>query len=626
MDDRSLSEVHESVPVPQAQGFFRRLLAFAGPAYLVSVGYMDPGNWATDIAAGSRYGYALAWVLLASNLMALLLQSLAARLGLVAGRDLAQACRDRYPRAVNLSLWVLAEVAIAACDLAEVVGSAIGLNLLFGLPLAWGVVVTALDTFLILLLHQKGIRKMEAFILGLVATIGVSMLAEILLTRPAPGEVVRGFVPSFPDADALYFAVGILGATVMPHNLYLHSALVQSRKVVKTARGIFQSLKYNLVDSFVALNTAFLINLAILVVAAGTFHQAGMLEVADITEAHHLLEPILGSSLAPALFALSLIAAGQSSTITGTLAGQIVMEGYLNVRLRPWVRRIVTRAVAIVPALATIAWAGENRLGGLLVLSQVVLSLQLSFAVLPLVQMVSDARLMGAFAIRGWTRGAAWLVAGLIAVLNAALVAEALSGWLAAPGVAGVVAWAVVVPAGVLVVALLGFILVEPLLSKALVTGLRGVHRASVPLALEPAPPFRKVMAALDFGPRDRDVLARAAGVAASAKCPLLLVHVVESAGARALGGDVGDTESQTDLDRLRHYAVELGRYAVDVEVELGFGSPVRILPDLARRHGADLLVVGAHGHRGLADLVYGSTIDEVRHRLDCAVLVVRGV
>ncbi|PWB65248.1 MAG: iron/manganese transporter, partial [Deltaproteobacteria bacterium] len=323
-NEKSLSEVHATVAIPEARGFFRRLLAFAGPAYLVSVGYMDPGNWATDIAAGSRYGYALVWVLLMSNAMAVLLQSLSARLGLVSGRDLAQACRDRYPAPVNIALWILCEVAIAATDLAEVLGSAIGLQLLFGIPLLYGVLVTALDTFLILLLHHAGIRKMEAFILVLVATIGGCFLIEIFISRPDLPGIAKGFLPGLPDADALYFAIGILGATVMPHNLYLHSALVQSRKVIKTARGIHQSLKFNLIDSVFALNMAFFINAAILVMAAAVFHRSGHLEVADLQDAHRLLAPLVGTTVAPFLFALALICAGQSSTITGTLAGQIV--------------------------------------------------------------------------------------------------------------------------------------------------------------------------------------------------------------------------------------------------------------------------------------------------------------
>ncbi|MGZ8446959.1 MAG: Nramp family divalent metal transporter, partial [Candidatus Deferrimicrobiaceae bacterium] len=412
-EERSLSEVHSTVGIPETRGFFRRLLAFTGPAYLVSVGYMDPGNWATDIAAGSRYGYALVWVLLMSNAMAVLLQSLSARLGLVSGRDLAQACRDRYPASVNVALWILCEVAIAACDLAEVLGSAIGLQLLFGIPLIYGVFITALDTFLILFLHQAGIRKMEAFILVMVATIGACFLVEIVISRPDLPGIARGFVPRLPDADALYFAIGILGATVMPHNLYLHSALVQSRKVVKTARGIHQSLKFNLIDSVFALNMAFFINAAILVMAAAVFHRSGYFDVAEIQDAHKLLAPLVGSNVAPALFALALICSGQSSTITGTLAGQIVMEGFVNIRLRPWLRRLITRLVAITPAVATIVLMGERETGELLVLSQVVLSLQLSFAVIPLIHMVSDRVLMGAFAIRTWVKWLAWTAAGI---------------------------------------------------------------------------------------------------------------------------------------------------------------------------------------------------------------------
>lgn len=622
-DDRSLSEVHSTVAVPETRGVVRRLFAFAGPAYLVSVGYMDPGNWATDIAAGSRYGYALLWVLLMSNAMAILLQSLSARLGLVAGRDLAQACRDRYPAPVNAALWILCEAAIAACDLAEVIGSAIGLALLFGIPLLYGVLITALDTFLILALHQAGIRKMEAFILILVATIGGCFLVEIVLSRPDAQGMIRGFVPQLPDEDALYFAIGILGATVMPHNLYLHSSLVQSRRVVKTARGIRDSLRYNLVDSVVALNLAFLTNAAILVLSAAVFHRAGYRAVAQIEEAHRLLAPIVGSGAAPILFALALICAGQSSTITGTLAGQIVMEGFVNVRLRPWLRRLVTRALAIVPAIGTIAWFGEGRLGALLVLSQVVLSLQLSFAVVPLIHMVSDRRAMGAFAISGWARALAWLCAGIIALLNVRLVVEEVGGWMALPGTGGVLARAVAAPASVLLGLLLLFVFLEPFVFRKRAKRLPAdVHGGGKPHEIELARPFQKIAAAVDFGPADGYVLTRAASLAAASRCPLLLIHCVESAGAKALGGETLDTESRKDLERLKRYAVALGKYNVDVELELGFGHPVRAIPEIVRRHGVELLVAGAHGHKGLADWLHGSTIDELRHRLSIDVLV----
>ncbi|MGZ8431150.1 MAG: Nramp family divalent metal transporter [Candidatus Deferrimicrobiaceae bacterium] len=622
-EERSLSEVHSTVGIPETRGFFRRLLAFTGPAYLVSVGYMDPGNWATDIAAGSRYGYALVWVLLMSNAMAVLLQSLSARLGLVSGRDLAQACRDRYPASVNVALWILCEVAIAACDLAEVLGSAIGLQLLFGIPLIYGVFITALDTFLILFLHQAGIRKMEAFILVMVATIGACFLVEIVISRPDLPGIARGFVPRLPDADALYFAIGILGATVMPHNLYLHSALVQSRKVVKTARGIHQSLKFNLIDSVFALNMAFFINAAILVMAAAVFHRSGYFDVAEIQDAHKLLAPLVGSNVAPALFALALICSGQSSTITGTLAGQIVMEGFVNIRLRPWLRRLITRLVAITPAVATIVLMGERETGELLVLSQVVLSLQLSFAVIPLIHMVSDRVLMGAFAIRTWVKWLAWTAAGIIAALNIKLVAGEIAGWLGKGGATGMAARVVALPVVIAVGLLLLYVLAEPFLFRRGWKRRPDVHGGPEPEVGEPSRPFRKIAAALDFGDTDTEVLSRAAALAASSKCPLLLIHVVESAGALALGRDIGDTESRADLERLKRYAIDLGKYDVNVEVELGFGSPVRVLPEMVERHRVELLVVGAHGHRGFTDWLYGSTIDELRHRLNISVLVV---
>jgi manganese transport protein len=624
--DKSLSEVHESVVIPQRQGGLRRLLAFAGPAYLVSVGYMDPGNWATDIAAGSRYGYALLWVLLMSNAMAVLLQGLSARLGMVAGQDLAQACRRRYARPVNIVLWLLCEAAIAACDLAEVVGSAVGLQLLFGLPLVVGVLLTAFDTFLLLFLHQKGMRRMEAFILVMIATIGGCFLFEIVIAKPDLPGIARGFLPGLPDADALYFAVGIIGATVMPHNLYLHSALVQSRKVVKTARGLRQALGFNVIDSVVALNIAFFINAAILVMAAAVFYRNGHFAVAEIQDAYRLLAPLVGNGVAPILFALALICAGQSSTITGTLAGQIVMEGFLDVRMRPWLRRLVTRAIAIIPAVAVIVLMGEQATGRLMVLSQVILSLQLPFAVVPLIRMVSDRKLMGAFVIPPWEKALAWAVAGLIAVLNAKLLSDTMSGWLAGSGPGAAAARYAALPVVIALGALLLFLLGEPLIEKRRRKGkpaAGGVHGEAGGEPLEPAPQFRKIGAALDFGTADPEVLARAAAMASAAGCRLVLIHVVESAASRALGLDAADRESVEDLARLQRHAVALGKFDVDAETVLGYGSPVRALPEIVRAQEIDLLVVGAHGHHGLADVVHGATIDELRHRLDIAVLVV---
>ncbi len=397
--DVSLSEVHDSVPVPQTGSRLKQVFSFFGPAYLVSVGYMDPGNWATDIAGGSQFGYALLWVLLMSNLMALLLQSLSARLGIVRGRDLAQANRESYPKPVNFSLYILAEIAITACDLAEVLGMAIGIQLLTGLPLIYGVIITALDTFLLLSLQKLGMRKIEMFILSLIAVIGFSFFLEIVLAHPHIGEISRGLIPTLPNKAALYIAIGIIGATVMPHNLYLHSALVQTRKIIREEKFIRRALKLNFLDSTIALNMAFFVNAAILILAGAVFFKSGHANVASIREAYELLSPLLGSKMASVLFAVALIAAGQSSTVTGTLAGQIVMEGHLHLRINPVLRRLITRTLAIIPAVLVIGIAGEQQVDQLLVLSQVILSLQLGFAVIPLIHFVSNKRTMGIFSI-----------------------------------------------------------------------------------------------------------------------------------------------------------------------------------------------------------------------------------
>src|SRR5438552_1082630 len=450
----SLSEVHESVDTTQASWpLWKRIFSFFGPAYLVSVGYMDPGNWATDLAGGSKFGYSLIWVLLMSNLMALLLQSLSARLGIVRGRDLAQANRETYPKYINLVLYLLAEIAIAACDLAEVLGMAIGIQLLTGIPLLYAVLITVFDTFLFLLLQRLGIRKMEAFIIGLVGIIGFSFLTEIILAKPNFGQVARGFVPHIPGHEALYIAIGIIGATVMPHNLYLHSALVQTRKFKKDSNGIKRALKLNLIDSTIALNLAFFVNAAILVLAASVFFFRGRTDVAEIKTAYELLSDFLGSKLAPTLFAIALIAAGQSSTITGTLAGQIVMEGYLRIRINPWIRRLMTRVIAIVPAVIVILINGENNIDSLLILSQVVLSLQLSFAIIPLIHFVSDKTTMGTFDIKPLTKIIAWLVTSILVYLNIRMVTEQASGYFAT---SDNIFWkAVIILGGLLFVALL---------------------------------------------------------------------------------------------------------------------------------------------------------------------------
>ncbi len=418
----SLPEVHGSISVQGHRGWIRRFLAFAGPGYLVSVGYMDPGNWATDLAGGAKYRYALLWVILLSNLMAMQLQSLCAKMGIAAGRDLAQACREQYSKPVSYVLWVLCEIAIVACDLAEVIGSAVALNLLFGLPLAWGVLLTGFDVMLLLAAMHFGFRKIEAIVLTLVTTIGASFALQIFLSKPDWGAVALGtFVPTLPDHAAFYLALGMLGATVMPHNLYLHTALVQTRDIEQSSSGKRQAIRYNITDTIVSLGAAFFVNAAILVVAAAVFHRSGYFDVTELQEAHRLLTPLLGAPVAATAFALALLASGQSSTITGTLAGQIVMEGFLHIRIRPWLRRLITRALAIVPAMLLISGSGGKNTVGLLVLSQVVLSMQLPFAIFPLMKFTSDRKLMGEFVNSRLTTIAGYATSVLIAGLNVAL-------------------------------------------------------------------------------------------------------------------------------------------------------------------------------------------------------------
>lgn len=464
-DDRvSLSEVHHTVDTTQTKTGWRKIFAFFGPAYMVSVGYMDPGNWATDIAGGSKFGYQLIWVLLMSNLMALLLQSLSARLGIVRQVDLAQANRQTYPKAINFMFYLLAEIAIAATDLAEIIGMAIGIQLLTGLPLIWGVLLTVADTFLFLLLQRWGIRKMEAFIIALVAIIGCSFLIEMFIAQPHLGEVAKGFVPSLQNEEALYIAIGIIGATVMPHNLYLHSALVQTRKINRDEKSIRKVLKYNFIDSAIALNMAFFVNAFILILAATVFYKAGRVDVAEIKQAHELLAPMLGTNLAPILFAIALIAAGQSSTITGTLAGQIVMEGYLQLHITPWLRRLITRLIAVIPAVAVILINGENNIDDLLILSQVILSLQLGFAIIPLIHFTSDKKQMGNFAINPFIVVLASLITAALVYLNIRMVYEQASIFFETSSSA--IAKTAIIASGLVYVSLLVVAIFHPLLKK----------------------------------------------------------------------------------------------------------------------------------------------------------------
>jgi manganese transport protein len=430
----SLPEVHRTIAVPSGASFWRKLWAFSGPGFLVAVGYMDPGNWATDIAGGSRFAYRLIFVLMISNLIAVLLQTLSARLGIVTQRDLAQACRDYYSKKASIALWILCEIAIAACDLAEVIGSAIALNLLFGIPLIWGVCLTALDVLIILYLQHRGFRILEAIVVVLMGTIGFCYLAEIILVKPDFGAIARGAIPTtelFTNHEMLYIAIGILGATVMPHNLYLHSSVVQTRAIERTREGLKTAMRYNFIDSGLALNFALFINAAILVMAAATFYRHGMNEVAEIQDAYFTLSPMLGIPFASVLFAIALLCSGQNSTLTGTLAGQIVMEGFLNIRLAPWLRRLITRLIAIIPAVITVALYGTSGTAKLLIFSQVILSLQLSFAVFPLVQFTSDRKRMGEFVNPRWVKVLAWTVAVVIAGLNVYLLVQTLAEWLA---------------------------------------------------------------------------------------------------------------------------------------------------------------------------------------------------
>jgi manganese transport protein len=617
-NDASLSEVHESVDTTTKKRGWRRAFSFLGPAYLVSVGYMDPGNWATDLAGGSKFGYTLIWVLLMSNLMALLLQGLSARLGIVRGRDLAQANRETYPRVINFFLYILAEIAIAACDLAEVLGMAIGIQLLTGLPLVWGVSITVLDTFLLLYLQRLGIRKMEAFIITLVGVIGISFLIEMILAKPDIGELATGFIPSALNSEALYIAIGIIGATVMPHNLYLHSALVQTRKIDRTDAGIRQAIKFNRVDTTIALNLAFFVNAAILILAASVFFKTGNSDVAEIKEAHRLLPAFLGN-VAPVLFAVALIAAGQSSTVTGTLAGQIIMEGYLSLRINPMLRRLITRLVAIVPALIVIIIYGEENVDALLILSQVILSLQLGFAIIPLIHFVSDKKTMGKFAINMVQKIAAWVIASVLVFLNLKMLVNEMSKVYTD----GALWQQVLVSLGALIcLTLLVYIIISPLIIKGVKAANIKIHPEIDPLDTLTIPSFNKIAIALDFSESDQKLLAYAIGQGKQ-NTHYLLVHIVESASARIFGDASDDYESREDKERMDSYVLQLQNRGFTAEGFLGYKNRAKEIVRIAKGVNADMLVMGAHGHTGIKDFIYGETVNTVRHELKIPVLIV---
>lgn len=620
---KSLEEVHESVSTQNKKSTFRRILAFLGPAYLISVGYMDPGNWATDIAGGSQFGYALIWVLLMSNIMALLLQSLSARLGIVTQRDLAQASRETYSPFINYVLYFLAEIAIAACELAEVLGMAIGLNLLFGISLIDGVIITVLDTFLLLFLINKGMRKMEAFIIALVAIIGFSFVFQMFFAQPHLPDVLSGLIPTIPNETALYIAISIIGATVMPHNLYLHSSLVQTRKFDRTPKGIKQALKYNFIDSTIALNLAFFVNAAILILAASTFYKAGMFEVAEIQDAHRLLEPLLGTSMAPVLFAVALIAAGQSSTVTGTLAGQIVMEGYLNLRIQPWIRRIITRLIAIVPAIVVISIFGEEVTGKLLILSQVILSLQLGFAIIPLIHFVSDKKKMQGFHISKITQIASWTIAIIIVLLNAKLVYDEVMGWLE-NSKNPILIWTTVIPLIGAFIILLLYIIFKPLLSKA-TNQLYNHSPHHLKLEIDEISVYKtkNIAICVDFSDADQIAINNAFELGGK-ETNYTLIHIVETVGAIMYGSNIKDHETHIDQELLNQYQKKLSLKGYKIATELGFGKPHKIIPQIINDGNFDILVMGTHGHTGFKDLIFGTTVEQLRHKINIPLFIVK--
>jgi manganese transport protein len=623
----SLSEVHRSVNVPKSVSLWKRMFAFLGPAYLISVGYMDPGNWATDLEGGARFGYTLIWVLLLSNGMAVLLQTLSARLGIVTGRDLAQACRDHYSKRVTFFLWLLSEIAIAACDLAEVLGTAIGINLLFGIPLLWAVVITTLDTFIFLWIQHLGMRKFEAFILSLITIIALCFLFELVLSKPDWQQIPGGFLPSVPPG-ALYVIIGIIGATVMPHNLYLHSALVQTRAYDSTVQGKRQACKFNLIDSTVALNAALLVNAAILILAASTFYSKNLI-VTELQQAHQMLAPLLGSAAAGVAFAIALLAAGQASTITGTLAGQIVMEGFLHFKIRPFLRRTITRLIAVLPAMVVIFLTGNSGTYHLLILSQVILSLQLPFAIVPLIHFTSDKKTMGEFANALWVKILSWSVAIVIIALNMRLVYETLHSWISTSPVPMLV-YVIVVP---LMAAIFGFLLyitIKPfihlpehdrtpawkkfshfMLAQDELMELEVLH-------------YKRVGVSVEHIEDDRKVLAHAYTLARHHDAKLCLFHVVEGVGGVVFGSEAFDREARDDEEYLVKLAQSISNRGVEVETFLGYGSVPKEIVRLSREAEIDVLVMGSHGHRGMSDLFFGSTISPVRHELQIPIVIVR--
>jgi manganese transport protein len=619
-NNKSLSEVNQSVDTTEIKSRWRRLFAFFGPAYLISVGYMDPGNWATDIAGGSKFGYALLWVLVVSNLIALLLQSFSARLGLVTGKDLAQASRDMFPPMINFSLYIFAELAIAACDLAEVLGMAIGLKLLFHFPLWLGICITVLDTFLLLFLLRVGMRKLEAFIIGLVCIIGISFLIEMFFAHPDLGEIATGLIPSMPGMDALYVSLAILGATVMPHNLYLHSSLVQTRKFQRSPLGIKKAIKFNIIDSALALNLALFVNAAILILAASAFFKNGYFEVSQIEDAYKFLSPLLGHSLAPILFAVALIAAGQSSTVTGTLAGQIIMEGHLQLRIQPWMRRLLTRMLAIIPALITCFILGEAATGKLLVMSQFILSMQLPFAIVPLIFFTSDKKLMGEFAVRPVFKVLGWLAVILIAGLNFYFIMVQVNDLVHDDSVSFTAKFLISVVC-LYVYIILFFIMIYPVLMKNKKQKAFLLHGENI-IHIQNITAPKNIYVTVDFSTSDNKALNHAVQMGGK-DAVYSLLHVVETPGAIIYGADTVDFETRKDIELIEEYVHQLKTQGYNANFIVGYGNPKQAIPQLVNKHGADILVIGTHGHKGFKDLFFGTTVEAVRHKISVPLLVV---
>ena len=618
---KSLDDINASVST-EYKSPIRRFLAFAGPAYLISVGYMDPGNWATDIAGGSSFGYSLLWVLLMSNLMAILLQSHSARLGIVTGLDLAQANRIFFPSIPNFFLYLLAEIAIIATDLAEVIGMAIGIHLLFpSISLLNGILITVIDSFLLLFLMNRGVRKLEAFILALVGVIGFCFLLEMFIVKPHPSQIIKGFVPSLVNEDALYIAIGIIGATVMPHNLYLHSSLVQTRKIQRTQSGILSALKYNLIDSVLALNLAFLVNASIMILAASVFFKNNIYNVSEIQEAHRLLQNVLGNRLAPILFAVALIAAGQSSTITGTLAGQIIMEGYLNIRLNPLVRRIVTRLLAILPAALTVIFVGEDKISNLLIFSQVVLSLQLGFAVIPLIYFVSNKQLMGNYVIPSWQKIVSWIMVSIILVLNLKMVLNEVAQYYSQtthPFLFSII----VIPLIVLCLLLLMYILIVPTFFQKHkdVSSIHG-HFPNIHLTHKSLH-FQRIAVSVDFSASDNKALNYALHLS-NENSEIILIHILNNIGSIIYQNQMESAEFIEDKKYIERYCELLQQKNRQCSYVIGFGNPKSEIPKIVKEKQADVLIMAAHGHKTLKDFLLGTTIDEVRHKLDVPLLIV---